>query len=401
MYATICGTALLLVAKPLELNLHYVLAGTLSPFTGSILLTPFFYLLYDNLTRKIQKPLHPVLEHQEVMPRVSALIWYVIFFSIGLLAEFTLLDEMKPLALLLFLLPNIFMAYRYGWKGGVLASVMNSILLLAARQVTETFGTALELQSFMATQALIGIGLGIAISRQHLLSYKLKEVNRHLQKELASKKRLARQLVRVEEDIRKSVARELHDEIGQNITAIQTQSMLVKRITSSSKVEQIADTTNDLAMRIHTSTRHLLKQLRPHVLDEMSLETAIRQIVSEMGFDERSVIFKLNFGLMVEKLDEVTTVTIYRVLQELLNNVCKHANASEVQLTLIPGSQVNLELRDNGVGLPNNWRQKGQGLRGIEERIQALGGHLSIVSNDKGSRITVNLPTKSNSALTT
>ncbi len=63
----------------------------------------------------------PTLIHQEITIRPSALLWTIGFFSIGLIAELTVLDQMEPLVLLVMLLPNIFMAYRYGWQGGVLA----------------------------------------------------------------------------------------------------------------------------------------------------------------------------------------------------------------------------------------------------------------------------------------
>lgn len=394
-YAVICGLTLIMMVKPMGLSVEYAVEGAVTVFTGGILLTPFFYLLYDYLHRQIWQPLSPTLVHQEVALRSSGLIWCLIFFSVGLTAELTLLDEMKPLALILFLLPNIFMAYQYGWQGGVLASVMNSILLATAKQVAGSFDTDLELQTFVATQAIIGLGLGIAISRQHLLSHRLQQVNSDLAKELDNKRLLARQLVQVEEDIRKSVARELHDEIGQNITAIQIQAMLAKRIAPNEQCETIATTTNDLAMRIHTSTRQLLTQLRPQALDEMGLENAIRQLVGEMKFKERHVDFQLNFGVNPDRLDDITAVTLYRVVQELLNNVCKHSQATLVHLTLIPGERFSLEIRDNGIGIPANWRSLGQGLTGIEERVSALGGQLAIGSHDgAGSKINVNLPTK-------
>jgi two-component system sensor histidine kinase UhpB len=67
-------------------------------------------------------------------------------------------------------------------------------------------------------------------------------------------------------------------------------------------------------------------------------------------------------------------------------------------LTLIPGNQFSLELRDNGVGMPTNWRHKGQGIKGIEERVSALGGQLHIQSDEFGCRTTVNLPTKPNTS---
>ncbi len=399
-YSLACGFALLLLTKPFALGALYALQGGVATLTGGLLLTPFFYLVYDYLLRQVWQPLTPTLIHQEVTLRASALIWCLLFFAIGLITELTLLDQMKPLALLIFLLPNIFMAYRYGWQGGVLASVMNSILLAAARQVTGSFETDLELQTFISTQALIGLGLGIAISRQYFLAQKLHQANLTLERELANKQQLARQLVHVEEEVRKSLARELHDEIGQNITAIQIQSMLSKRLAKDEQQIAIANTTNELALRIHSSTKQLLKQLRPHALDEFGLESAIRQLVTEMKFAERDIDFRLNFGIFADRLDDITAVTLYRVVQELLNNTCKHSQATQVQLSLVPGDRFSLELRDNGVGLPENWRHKGQGLRGIEERVSALGGTMSITSNSLGSRIFVNLPTKNKTSLT-
>ncbi|MDE1336565.1 MASE1 domain-containing sensor histidine kinase [Vibrio aestuarianus] len=398
IYGLICGTGVLLLIKPLELEFHYVVQVTVATITGGVLLTPFLFLLYDYLHQQIWNPLSPTLIHHEVTLRPSALLWCLLFFSGGLIAELVLLEQLKPLALLLFLLPNIFMAYQYGWQGGVLASMMNSILLATARQVTGSFESDMELQSFIATQALVGLGLGIAISRQYLLAHRLTQINRKLEQELRNKQQLTRQLVHVEEQIRKSVARELHDEIGQNITAIQIQSMLADRLSTNEKQTHIAQTINSLAMRIHSSTRQLLTQLRPHALDELGLENAIRQLASEMRFTERNVDFSLNFGIFAERLDDITAVTLYRIIQELLNNVCKHAQASSVQLSIVPGEMFSVELRDNGIGLPSDWRTKGQGLLGIEERVSALCGHFVIDSKSilapPGTRITVNLPTK-------
>ena len=398
VYGLFCGLGILLLIKPLGLEWHYVAQTTIAAVTGGLLLTPFLYLLYDYLQQQIWSPLSPTLIYNEVTLRPSALLWCLLFFSIGLSAELVLLKQLQPLALLIFLLPNIFMAYRYGWRGGVLASVMNSILLATARQVTGSFSSDIELQGFVATQTLIGLGLGIAISRQHLLSKQLTQTNQKLEYELAKKQNLTRQLVQVEEQIRKSVARELHDEIGQNITAIQIQSMLAKRLTKDEQQNHISETINVLAMRIHSSTRQLLTQLRPHTLDELGLENAIRQLANEMKFIERHVDFHLNFGIFADRLDEITTVTLYRIIQELLNNTYKHSEATSVQLSIVPGDTFSVDLRDNGVGLPDNWRTKGQGLLGIEERVSALGGDFviesTLIHGQSGTRVTVNLPTK-------
>ncbi|MCX9610547.1 MASE1 domain-containing sensor histidine kinase, partial [Vibrio cholerae] len=246
------------------------------------------------------------------------------------------------------------------------------------------------------SQAFVGLGLGIAISRQHQLALLLQKMNTRLAKELREKQDLARQLVSVEEQIRKSVARELHDEIGQNITAIQIQSMLAERLASNDQAKQAASSVQSLAMRIHQSTRQLLKQLRPHILDELGLEHAIRQLVQEMRFAEQGMTVRLNMGVNPQKLDDTTRVTLYRIVQELLNNICKHAKATRVHISLFPGSEMVLEVKDDGIGLPTDWRVRGQGLKGLSERVSALGGQLKMTSStfQTGTRIIVNLPTK-------
>lgn len=137
--------------------------------------------------------------------------------------------------------------------------------------------------------------------------------------------------------------------------------MLAKRLTKDEQQNHISETINVLAMRIHSSTRQLLTQLRPHTLDELGLENAIRQLANEMKFIERHVDFHLNFGIFADRLDEITTVTLYRIIQELLNNTYKHSEATSVQLSIVPGDTFSVDLRDNGVGLPDNWAPKDKG----------------------------------------
>jgi two-component system sensor histidine kinase UhpB len=138
--------------------------------------------------------------------------------------------------------------------------------------------------------------------------------------------------------------------------------------------------------------------LRPHILDELGLEHAIRQLIQEMRFSQQGIQVGLNMGVDPQKLDDTTSVTLFRIVQELLNNVSKHAKARTVNISLFPGSDMVLEVKDDGVGLPADWRIRGQGLKGLAERVSALGGNLNVTTPSSptgGTRIIVNLPTKS------
>jgi len=286
----------------------------------------------------------------------------------------------------------VVMAWKFGWQGGVMSGLLGSMLITLARQVGVGFPDLLELEIFLATQALLGIGLGIAISRQQHLALNLDHYRRRLEGELRARQALAEQLIHSEEDTRKSLARELHDEIGQNITAIQIQSQLVKRSADTPLALEAAGQINELAQRIHHSTRQLLRQLRPPVLDELSLQEALHHLVNEFAFAERGIVCRFDYQLSAPPASETLVFTLYRLLQELLNNVCKHAGASAVHIQLSEqDGRLCLEVADNGVGIQAG-KMPGFGIQGMRERVHALGGELTLESR-QGTCVTVNLPT--------
>ncbi len=363
----------------------------LAAFTGGILLTPFVYLIYEYLR---QQHLESLLAQETPNPplRTSLLIWCSLFFIIGVGAQMVLSPEIERLLLIVVFLPNVVMAYKFGWQGGVLAALLGSMMITIARQIGTGFNGLMEMELFLSTQALLGIGLGIAISRQQHLANNLHRYRQRLEIELQARRELMEKLVHAEEDTRKDLARELHDEIGQNITAIQIQSMLVKRTACGDSTTLAAEQINQLAQRIHHSTRQLLRQLRPPVLDEMSLEKALHHLVQEFAFAERGILCRFTYDLPGQPVSDTVVFTLYRLVQELLNNICKHADASrvDISLTLQPHG-VRLEVKDDGVGFTGDLNS-GFGLQGIGERIRALGGDLTLEGR-AGTRVIVNLPT--------
>ncbi|MGO2306199.1 MAG: MASE1 domain-containing sensor histidine kinase [Providencia sp.] len=364
----------------------------LTTFTGGILLSPFVYLIYEYLHEQHYQMLLDYGTSDKQL-RTSLIVWCFLFFVVGLSAQVFFAPEIERLIILLVFIPNVFMAYRYGWQGGVLSALLGSLIITFARQFHGAFADLQELEMFLSTQALIGIGLGIAISRQKQLAGNLQQYRQRLEQELKARRDLMRQLVHTEEDIKKAIARELHDEIGQNITAIQIQSMLVKKTATDSLSNQAASQINELAQQIHQSTRQLLRQLRPPVLNEMSLEKALTHLIAEFSFEENNIQCDFHYGLQETPANETILFTLYRLVQELLNNISKHAKATQIQISLEQyGDSIQLIVNDNGVGIPFSKRTSGFGLRGIEERIRALGGDWTLTTQG-GTKIIVNLPT--------
>ncbi|KMW73538.1 histidine kinase [Photorhabdus luminescens subsp. luminescens] len=366
----------------------------LTSLTGGVLLSPFVYLIYEYLR---QQHLKNILQPSNPDPqlRPSLLMWCCLFCLLGLSAQIFMSPEIENLLVILIFIPNVFMAYRYGWQGGVLAALLGSLMITSARQFNGAFNDLGELEMFLTIQALLGIGLGIAISRQQQLAENLQRYRELLEQELTARHNLMKQLVHTEEDVCKSIARELHDEIGQNITAIQIQATLIKRTATTPATEMIAEQINKLAQQIHQSTRQLLRQLRPPVLEEMSLEKALHHLIHEFAFKERDIDCQLNYQIPQNPTNETVVFTLYRLVQELLNNISKHAKATRIAIILRQRRDViELRISDNGIGITEDKRKGGLGLQGIEERIRALGGDWQL-SNDNGTRIIVKLPTNS------
>ncbi|WP_333692639.1 MASE1 domain-containing protein [Atlantibacter hermannii] len=358
----------------------------LASFTGGVLLTPFVYLIFDYLRQQHRYQLLG-LETRHPPLRTSLLLWCSLFFIIGIGTQMVLSPEIERLLLIVVFLPNVVMAWKFGWQGGVLAALLGSMMITTARQVGSGFSDLMELEIFLSTQALLGIGLGIAISRQEQLASNLDHYRQRLEVELDARRALTEKLIHAEEDTRKQLARELHDEIGQNITAIQIQSQLVKRASDNRTALMAGEQISELAQRIHHSTRQLLRQLH-----QMALDEALHHLVREFAFPERGIRCQFHYQLTAPPDNETVVFTLYRLLQELLNNVAKHANATEVDITLSesPGF-VHLRVSDNGVGvLPDH--APGLGMQGMSERVQALGGEL-LLESQPGVRVTVNLPT--------
>ncbi|HAZ2713125.1 TPA: MASE1 sensor histidine kinase, partial [Escherichia coli] len=100
------------------------------------------------------------------------------------------------------------------------------------------------------------------------------------------------------------------------------------------QIQSAASQINELARRIHLSTRQLLRQLRPPALDELTFREALLHLINEFAFSERGIHCQFAYQLNSTPENETVRFTLYRLLQELLNNVCKHAEASEVTIIL-------------------------------------------------------------------
>jgi len=202
----------------------------------------------------------------------------------------------------------------------------------------------------------------------------------------------ARRELTAQERERRRLARELHDEIGQNLTAL---AMRLTRIAGDAQgpiAEQI-DETRTATLRSVEHVRRLAHRLRPAVLDELGLRAALTTLCTDMA---------QSTGLTVERVlppdlptlaTEVESV-IYRVTQESLTNVVRHADAHRVEVSLAPGGHGELVLcvSDDGRGMPASPSMNG-GIRGMRERAVLIGGALEVSSAPgRGTTVRLHVP---------
>lgn len=214
----------------------------------------------------------------------------------------------------------------------------------------------------------------------------------------SSLRQLSADLVRVRDDERRKIARELHDSIGQYLAALK---MNLGRLggCSPNAAPQILADSEQLIDKCSSETRTISYLLHPPLLDENGLGSAAEWYLE--GFSQRSGVKVIpSIDEHLGRLPQDVETTLFRVLQESLTNVHRHSGSKKVDVHIQrDGRQVSLIIRDYGHGFSaqqlrdtNHGRSKGVGLTGLRERVAALGGVLEVVPAEPGTSINVKLP---------
>jgi len=208
---------------------------------------------------------------------------------------------------------------------------------------------------------------------------------------------LSLQMSKALEDERRLISRELHDQIGQLLTAIQMKFNKLEVSNDPSERSRYVQDGKALVYRTVTAARDLAMGLRPSILDDLGLVAALEWQARE--FKRRSdVLVNLNLGGNLSELPEGHSTCLYRIVQEALTNCGRHAEAKHVELTVHGDKdRISLTVWDDGKGFDSNEStRRGLGLVGIEERVRELGGNVKILSQlGKGTLLEVEIPSGS------
>lgn len=228
----------------------------------------------------------------------------------------------------------------------------------------------------------------------------------HLQENVAAREALTQKLVKVQEEERRSLAHELHDEFGQCLAALNAMTTVVVE-TASAQCPQLVPQGERIASvvgRMMELLKSMLLRLRPPGIDELGLVECLKSLVSGWnGGSGGRTLFELEVAGDVSALPEPINVSIYRIVQECLTNAAKHAGAHHVAIKVQRinsnsgserGDQIDIVVEDDGKATGTAFAAApGMGLIGMRERVAALGGELTLKPRpDNGLRVRALIP---------
>ena len=199
------------------------------------------------------------------------------------------------------------------------------------------------------------------------------------------------------EEERRSIARELHDELGQSITAIKSigQSILQHPDARDARITEAASLIVDTAGRMYDAIHEMIPRLRPFALDSFGLGDALSDLAGEWRTRHPEVEMRLEVDDPLPPLNDAVTTSAYRIVQEALVNALRHASASRIEVSVrVEADRLVVRVDDNGVGVPAGWDQPGHyGVRGMRERAAALQGSFELgAGQDGGTQVIARLP---------
>jgi PAS domain S-box-containing protein len=200
------------------------------------------------------------------------------------------------------------------------------------------------------------------------------------------------------EDERRSLARELHDELGQYVSAIK---IFAQNITNRSKgkdndIQESSISVTAAANQIYDGMHNIIRKLRPGSLDNLGLKDTLKDLVASWQKQHKGLDIILIADANLDNLGEAININVYRIIQEAMNNCLKHADATKVNILIeIKNKNLFLEFSDNGVGFNKSILSKTKqfGIVGIQERVNSLRGRFELITKkNKGTILKFYIP---------
>jgi signal transduction histidine kinase len=279
----------------------------------------------------------------------------------------------------------------WGWRG------MAIIPLLANEELVGVLATYADCPNFFDAPKIARL---MALASQAAIAIQNAHYFATLEAQQVALQQLSVRLVTAQEEERRQLSRELHDEMGQTLTALRINLDLTQRLLPPHMPDKLRNALTEarrLAILTQETARNLSLQLRPAVLDDLGLVSALRWKLNQHKQRTNQMVH-FEVDLPEVALRPELEITIYRIVGEALTNIVRHAQASQTCVSLkIKGDELLVSIEDDGVGFKSASKrasvQHSLGLINMQERAQLLGGHLQINSKiGQGTLVQANFP---------
>lgn len=352
---------------------------------------------------------------QEIITRADALARYILAFPGGMLAALALLARAKQV--LAENRPTLASHFRWAALGFGLygltqvfvppisifpANIINVDLFISltgmpVQVVRAGMAILITLNLIRAIQIVEGERASQLLAAQKSRLEALELLQRDLEEREALRRELLRHTVIAQEEERARLARELHDETAQALTAFSLNlATLRKSLPQKPAVHSLANQLQELSGQMSRAIYRMVSDLRPAQLDDLGLVSALQYLVEECR-ERLGLNITFETSGIPQRLDPLVETVIFRVSQEALTNISRHAHTPDGFLRLIYGEEkITMQVIDQGVGFdvkqtlspPRGW-----GLAGMRERAESLGGQFQLVSAPgKGTTISITIP---------
>lgn len=363
--------------QKLEMWLSFAMGSSI----GMLLVAPFMTGIYQLKQEQNTKTLIPLLPP-------------ILMLGAGLAGLYQLFHG-EPgsmyLLIALCLIPMLYFAYRFGWVGSVLSLFTLNLFVGVSLYGQSGTLTMQQVQVFVLMMNAVGLYFGALIATQHQLNSELCRSLEYQQELTAHNLRLAEKFSTLQEDERKRVSDELHDDLGQSITALKLQTtLLAKQVTTDSQRNSVTQITHGIE-QLYESVYRMMHSLRPRLLEVYGLKGALIQGALPAMLEHANIHYQCSVPDAVDSLPEHLKILLFRIAQEALTNIVKHSKANQCWLVIeLNPHLVRIEVKDDGTNITQGI-SGGFGLANLQDRVSAYSGTLSF-TQQKSTTLAAILP---------
>lgn len=365
----------------MQFHTEMILTHFIGGFTGILITLPTLLAIHHFV--KASPPINGM--------RIAAAIFILLAFctaAVGLYAFFP--DTLYLIRALAFLL-IVLCSYRYLWVGAWLSTAAVTFLLLASSFGEIDTQHIHDTQFYIFIYGIAGTLLGAIFSDQ----YKL---NKELHASLLQSEKLAQRVVNIQEQERKNLSQNIHDDIGQHLVVIQTEMQSLIKSHPPLNTDRAIKLIDASARHIYQAIYDMLHWLRPRVLDEFGLYKVLTGNYFASRLHASGIKYKADIVPEAVAFSHELSIAIFRIVQEAVANSIKHSKANSFAVTLRHKSPlVELKIADDGIGMRELTKKfhhqdtGGFGIQGIKDRVAALNGSIHI-QNSGGLTMHIELP---------